>query len=894
MKTNKLVLGILAHVDAGKTTLSENILYTCKAIRSKGRVDHQNTFLDTHSLERERGITIFSKQALFSLGEWEITLLDTPGHVDFGTEMERTLQVLDYAVLVINGNDGVQSHTITLWKLLRRYEIPVFIFVNKMDRPQNDADHLLQELKRRLSADCLDFGLQAEEAEEFYEEIALKEEGLLNRYLEGVLPTGEEIAELVKNRKVFPVYFGSALKDLGVKELLAGISQYVQPGEYSKNLGARVFKIGRDSQNNRLTYVKITGGSLKVKQLLEGKEKKEGRPWQEKVDQIRLYSGDTYTLTEEVRAGAICALTGLGKTWAGEGLGEEKEGILPLLEPVLTYSLELQEGINIHQAYEKLEILCQEDPGLQLIWKEELQEIQIKVMGEIQLEVLKRLIEERFGFQVEFGNGHIVYKETIGNTIEGIGHFEPLRHYAEVHLLMEPLPAGSGLEYGTDCSEDSLEKNWQKLILTHLQEKQHLGVLTGSPITDMRITLVAGKAHPKHTEGGDFRQATYRAVRQGLMKAKSILLEPVYSFTLELPQAQVGRAMADIQRMQGSIAFSEDTSLEEGMSVLVGSCPVAAMGDYHREVLSYTQGKGRLSCLLKGYEPCHDAKKVIEESGYLPQADLENPCSSIFVSHGAGVCVEWDKVEDYMHLEAVYFPAMEECNESVPGIRASLTRKPEAIGTEEIDAILRRASQANQKNKEERDRRGWRRKRAGSMTEAVIGRNKPQPPKETCLLVDGYNIIFAWKELKELAQISLDGARGKLMDILCDYQAMKGCRIILVFDAYRILGHPEEVLDYQNIHVVYTKEAETADQYIEKFAHQHGKDYQITVATSDGLEQIIIRGEGCGLLSARELEEEISRTRECFMENHRMTSKGNKHTLGEYLTFPKEEQTEDE
>ncbi|MGN0306141.1 MAG: NYN domain-containing protein [Lachnospiraceae bacterium] len=883
MKTNKLVLGILAHVDAGKTTLSENILYTCGAIRSKGRVDHGNTFLDTHSLERERGITIFSKQAFFSLGEWEITLLDTPGHVDFGTEMERTLQVLDYAILVINGNDGVQSHTITLWKLLERYEIPVFIFVNKMDRPENDAGRLLKELKSRLSPDCLDFGLKEKDADGFYEELALKEEKLLNGYLEGVLPKQEQIAELVAERQVFLVYFGSALKDNGVKELLEGINCYVRPKEYSPVFGARVFKIGTDSQNNRLTYVKITGGSLKVKQLLEGKEKKEGRPWQEKVDQIRLYSGDSYTLVGEVGAGAVCALTGLGKTRAGEGLGREEEAPLPLLEPVLTYSLKLQEGINVFQAYEKLEILCQEDPGLQMVWKEELQEIQVKVMGEIQLEVLKSLIAERFGFQTEFGAGRILYKETIKNTVEGVGHFEPLRHYAEVHLLLEPLPAGSGLEFATDCSEDMLEKNWQKLILTHLQEKQHLGVLTGSPVTDMRITLLSGKAHPKHTEGGDFRQATYRAIRQGLRKAEAILLEPVYAFTLEVPQTQVGRAMADIQRMQGSAALSEAIPSQEGMSILTGSCPVVTMGDYHREVLSYTQGKGRLNCLLKGYEPCHNQEEAAEASGYLPEADLENPCGSIFCTHGAGVYVEWDKVEEHMHLEAVYRPLEEGKEKKQPEKRQAENSSSDTIDTEEITAILNRTFYANKKGEGNDKKQGWRRKTAEKRTPIGGGRDNPKPKKEACLLVDGYNIIFAWTDLKELAQVSLDGARGKLMDILCDYQAMKGCRLILVFDAYRLQGHPVEILDYHNIHVVYTKEAQTADQYIEKFAHQHSRDYQITVATSDGLEQIIIRGEGCNLLSARELAEEIAYTKALFKEAH-MEKQMGKHTLGEYLS----------
>ncbi len=879
-----ICVGLLAHVDAGKTTLAENLLFACGAITKKGRVDHQNTFLDTHSLERERGITIFSKQAFFSLADWEITLLDTPGHVDFGSEMERTLQVLDYAILVINGSDGVQSHTLTLWKLLRSYEIPVFIFVNKMDRPENDAKRLMQELKKRLSPDCLDFGLEKEEKTIFDEELAVKKECLLEAYLEGQEPGNEEIGELIKERLVFPVYFGSALKDFGVDELLEGMKKYLRAEEYPESFGARVFKIGRDSQNNRLTYIKLTGGSLRVKQLLEG-GRKDGQLWQEKVDQIRLYNGDSYILTQTATAGSVCVVTGLGSTYAGEALGEEafRGELLPFLEPVLTYRLEPQEGVNLHQAYEKLELLCQEDPQLKIEWKERLQEIQIRVMGEIQLEVLKRVIQERFGFQVKFGSGHIIYKETIAAPVEGVGHFEPLRHYAEVHILLEPLPAGRGLEFALDCSEDVLDRSWQRLILTHLQEKQHPGVLTGSPITDMRLTLLTGKAHAKHTEGGDFRQATYRAVRQGLRKAESILLEPVYAFTLEVPVSQVGRAMSDIQRMQGKASILTDIrgKGEEQLAALTGSCPVVTMGDYQREVLAYTQGRGRLSCQLAGYAPCHNTEEVLKEFEYIPEADLENPCGSIFCSHGAGIYVEWDRVEKEMHLEAVYRPGGQSEREPVYSDRsvrsAEISRNLRTIDLEEIDSILNRTFNANRKGKQ-----GWNRKRAEGPAAQVSRSVKPQTRKEPYLLVDGYNVIFAWKDLKELAGVSLDGARGRLMDILCDYQAMKGCRVILVFDAYRLQGHPVEFMDYNNIHVVYTREAETADQYIEKFAHQHGREYQITVATSDGLEQVIIRGQGCALLSARELEEEIKRTREEFLERHQ-PSVGGKHTLGEYL-----------
>lgn len=886
MKSNKLTVGILAHVDAGKTTLSEQILYKCGAITKVGRVDQQNTFLDTHSLEKERGITIFSKQALFSLPDFEITLLDTPGHVDFSTEMERTLQVLDYAILVINGADGVQSHTRTLWKLLKRYEIPVFLFVNKMDQNGVDKVCLLQELKNKLSNDCVDFNASHRE-EEFLEEIAVRDEGLMEAFLEGKSPETDDIRNLIANRQIFPCFFGSALKDFGVDELLEQMNLFMKEKEYGDTFAARVFKIGRDHQNNRLTYMKITGGSLKVKQMLEGLEWGKEEPWSEKADQIRFYSGNSYEMREEAYAGQICAVTGLGKTYAGEGLGVETEDTVAFLEPVLTYRMELAENINVHQAYEKLQILAQEDPALHMEWKEKLGEIYVKVMGEIQIEVLKKLIQDRFSMEVEFGSGYIVYKETIANTVEGVGHFEPLRHYAEAHILLEPLPRGSGLQFDTICSEDILDKNWQRLIMTHLMEKQHVGVLTGSVITDMKMTILTGKAHAKHTEGGDFRQATYRAVRQGLRKAKSVLLEPVYEFVLEVPTAMVGRAMSDVQKMYGDIVISDEQSTAgEGMTILTGTCPVITMQEYQREVLAYTKGCGRLECQMKGYEPCHNTEEVIGQMGYDPDRDLENPCGSVFCSHGAGVTVDWSEVEDHMHLEMVYREEDSSWKEEILEVKAIRRQTSDFIGTEEIDAILNRTYGANKKGSDYIAPQGWNRgkgQRQNERTEAVTKVYKGTTKKESYLLVDGYNIIYAWKELKELAAVSLDGARGKLQDILCDYQAMKGCQLMVVFDAYRLQGHPVEVFDYHNIRVVFTKEAETADQYIEKFAVRHAKEYSITVATSDGLEQVIIRGQGCALLSARDLEEEIKRSKTDFKEQHMEKGMQDRNLLGKYL-----------
>lgn len=872
-----MVIGILAHVDAGKTTLSEAMLYFSGTIRRMGRVDNRDAFLDTYELERSRGITIFSKQAVFSLGGRRMTLLDTPGHVDFSAEMERTLQVLDAAVLVINGMDGVQGHTLTLWRLLKKYGIPVFLFVNKMDQDGTDKEALMKELQGRLSGECIDFTekLSGGDEQEFYENIAMAEEEMLDAFLRQGKIAEEEIRRLVTERKIFPCFFGSALKAIGIDEFLLGLQTYTEEKEYPETFGAKVFKIARDNQGNRLTFLKVTGGKLRARAVIAG-GKGDSR-WEEKVNQIRIYSGEKYTPAEEVPAGTICAVTGLGHTRPGEGLGAEQESFLPLLEPVLTYKIGLPPECDAALLFPKLRQLEEEEPQLHLVWDETLQEIQAKIMGEVQTEILKSLILERFGVNVTFGAGNIVYKETIRRAAEGVGHFEPLRHYAEVHLLLEPGEAGSGLVFSSCCSEDVLDRNWQRLVLTHLGEKEHKGVLVGAPITDMKITLIGGKAHQKHTEGGDFRQASYRAVRQGLMEAGPVLLEPYYDFRLEVPGQMVGRAMADLEKR--SAVFSSPV-LEGEMAVLTGFAPVASMQDYPREAAAYTKGLGKIFCTLRGYEPCHNEEEVIEQSGYEAERDMENPAGSIFCAHGAGFFVEWDEVKDYMHVESCLSGEKSEGPKEEDGFfrrrkREKAAREEEAgkwLGTEEVDAILEKALYANKSGKRKQGKTG--KGKSGNRGNGENGRGLPPGHKEDMvprirvygkdkyLLVDGYNIIFAWNELKELAKVSIDGARGRLMDILCNYQGIRKCHLILVFDAYRVQGHDTEFFDYHNIHVVYTKEAETADQYIEKFAYQHGSKDDVTVATSDGLEQIIIRGKGCALLSARELQEEIQRASE--------------------------------
>ncbi len=860
--------GLLAHVDAGKTTLSEALLYTSGAIRKLGRVDHQDAFLDTYELERNRGITIFSKQAVMNLEDLQITLLDTPGHVDFSAEMERTLQVLDYGILVISGADGVQGHTQTLWQLLKRYHIPVFLFINKMDQPGTDRQLLMEELKKRLDTNCIDFSLPQEE--DWQEQIAMTEEELLEQYLEEGRVDESRIPGLIQERKIFPCFFGSALKMTGVEEFVQGIRKNVVYPVYPEEFGAKVYKIGRDNQNARLTYMKITGGTLKVKTILSNQTemKTEEKIWEEKADQIRIYSGEKYELVNEAAAGTICAVTGLTQTYPGQGLGKEKASELPVLEPVLTYQIRLPQECDVHQMLLKLHQLEEEEPLLHIVWKEELGEIHAQVMGEVQIEILKSLIKERFGVSVEFDAGNIVYKETIKEPVEGVGHFEPLRHYAEVHLLLEPGERGSGMQFAANCSEDVLDRNWQRLILTHLEEKEHKGVLTGSSITDMKITLVTGRAHIKHTEGGDFRQATYRAVRQGLRKAESILLEPYYEFRLEVPSGMVGRAMTDIQRMCGEFA----PPLQEGeMTVLTGTAPVVTMRDYQTQVISYTSGTGRLFCRLKGYFPCHNEEEVVAAAGYDPEGDMENPTGSVFCAHGAGFVVDWDQVEEYMHLESCFTPkktVVSEEKKEIPGYSGDWKAETEAYwkNEKELTEIFERTyGPIRSKSDEEssvRDRRGWKRSRRESISAENSGyrsvaRYKDNSPEKQYLLVDGYNIIFAWDDLKELAEANIDGARTKLMDILCNYQGYKKCTLILVFDAYKVQGNPGNTEKYHNIHVVYTKEAETADQYIEKTVHEIGKKYHVTVATSDRLEQVIILGQGGTRMSARELREEI-------------------------------------
>ena len=843
-----ICLGILAHVDAGKTTLSESMLYTAGSIRKLGRVDHQDAFLDTFELERARGITIFSKQAEFVWKDMEITLFDTPGHVDFSAEMERALQVMDFAVLVISGADGVQGHTVTLWRLLKQYQIPVFLFINKMDQEGTDRELILKELKKRLSDECVCFHelSNLENAEDScLENLAVCEEGMLEEYLETGKLGLDSVVRAVRERKVFPCYFGSALRLEGVEELMEGLRTYMASPAYSHEFGAKVYKIARDEQGNRLTYLKVTGGTLHVKDVLPGTE--------EKINQIRIYSGAKYEAVQSAAAGRVCAVTGPVSTYPGQGLGAEKELDMFILEPVLTYQIQLPEDCDVHQMLLNLKQLEEEEPQLHIVWEEQLGEIHAQLMGEVQTEVLKSMIWERFKVRVEFGEGNIVYKETIEEPVEGVGHFEPLRHYAEVHLLLEPGERGSGLQFTSACSEDVLDRNWQRLILTHLEEKEHKGVLTGAAVTDMKITLTAGRAHLKHTEGGDFRQATYRAVRQGLKKAKSILLEPYYEFRLEMPSDHIGRAMSDIQKMYGRF---DHPGMDGGTAVLTGIVPVATMRGYQREFISYTGGQGRMFCSLRGYEPCHDQEAVISASCYDSEADMENPTGSVFCAHGAGFVVKWDQVEEYMHMEStlktdapeqdsfVYIPPT-----SGSSSRIELTQSElDAIYRRTPDPVKRRAQSApvTVKAPEKKPSDGkWEE------------RQKNKKSRETFLLVDGYNIIFAWEDLSALAEVNIESARDKLMDILCNYQGYKQCTLILVFDAYKVEGNPGEVLKHHNIYVVYTKEAETADQYIEKTVRRIGRGYDVTVATSDALEQVIILGQGAQRMSADGLKEEI-------------------------------------
>lgn len=889
-------IGIVAHVDAGKTTLSESMLYHAGAIRKLGRVDHKDAFLDTDQMERERGITIFSKQAVFRWKDRTITLLDTPGHVDFSAEMERVLQVLDCAVLVVSGADGVQGHTQTLWKLLKRYHIPTFLFVNKMDQEGTDGEKLLKELRKRFGENVVPFVdimtesdcpggkvyLHTKEGavEEVLEELAVCEDDMMEEYLEDGRISLDKVQKAVADRQVFPCYFGSALHSQGVEELLDGLDLYIKDKTYPAEFGAKVYKIARDNQGNRLTYLKVTGGRLKVKDVVEGLN--------EKINQIRIYSGEKFEAVQEVEAGRVCAVTGLENTRPGQGIGAEEESDLPVLEPVLTYQILLPDDCDVHKMLLNLKILEEEEPELHIVWEEQTSEIHVQLMGDVQIKILQRMIKERFGVLVEFGEGSIVYKETITAPVEGVGHFEPLRHYAEVHLRLEPGERGSGMQFAAECSEDILDRNWQRLVLTHLEEKEHKGVLTGSPITDMKITLTSGRAHQKHTEGGDFRQATYRAVRQGLKKADSILLEPYYEFRMELPSENVGRAMTDIQNMSGKFGTP---MIEEETTVLTGSAPVSLMRGYQKEFTAYTGGRGRMAVSLKGYDICHNQEEVLAESTYDSEADLANPTGSVFCAHGAGFVVDWDEVEEYMHMEHTLESGnddeMDVMEVTLPKRRHSsieLTR-------EELDAIYVRTPDPK-KNRSTgpvtvRVKEKTREPGSAYQDPKWEARRRAKAGTEEYLLVDGYNIIFSWEELKELSERDIGAARGKLADILSNYQGFRKCTLILVYDAYKVEGNPGEVMKYHNIYIVYTKEAETADQYIEKTVRRIAKNADVTVATSDGLEQVIIMGQGAHRMSAPGLKEEV----ELALKELRGEHLGRQVNLKNYLLDYLDEET---
>ena len=863
-KENKrhLITGILAHVDAGKTTLSESMLYISGNIRNLGRVDHKDAFLDNNIIERERGITIFSKQAVINSGDVVITLLDTPGHVDFQAEMERAIQVMDYAILVISAMDGVQGHTLTLWKLLKLYNIPVFIFVNKMDQNGACKEEILEGLAKDLGSGCIDFDgvkdLRAAD-EQWAENTAMCDEELLNDYLEEGIINEDLLKQAIAKRNVYPCFFGSALKVQGVEEFMEGLERFTIDKKYSDKFGARVYKIARDNQGNRLTYMKVTGGGFKVKDILPTVN--------EKVNQIRIYSGEKFDVVNEVGPGEVCTVTGLSSTYPGMGIGIEKNQEFTVLEPVLTYQLELPPGTDNHTMLTKLKQLEEEDPKLHVVWNEKNSKIYMQLMGEVQIEILKRIIWDRFAVRVEFGQGQVVYKETIKNAVEGVGHFEPLRHYAEVHLLLEPLERGMGLKFDTDVSEDVLDKNWQRLILTHLEEKQHKGVLTGSDITDMKITLITGRAHQKHTEGGDFRQATYRAVRQGLMKAENILLEPWYEVKMEVPLNLMGRALTDIQKMHGETNTPET---EGDKAVVTGEVAVSSFGEYMKEFLSYTGGKGRISCNLKGYKECYDQDSIVEKTAYDPEADLDNPADSVFCAHGAGYVVPWEKVEENMHLESPLKNKEEENTVTYAPLKRRAYESHIELTEEELDAIYQKTVLPKKRNYNTSPVT-IKSKTVTETDKKWLEKRKEKAVKEEYLLVDGYNIIFAWEELKALAEVNIDSAREKLADIMSNYQGYRKCTLILVFDAYKIEGHIEEVVKYHNIYIVYTKEAETADQYIEKTVKKMNRKYDVTVATSDGLEQIIILGQGAMRLSAMGLLEEVrdmeKEIREEFLKN---------------------------
>lgn len=847
----KLVAGILAHVDSGKTTLSEAMLYRAGEIRRLGRVDHGDAFLDTNEIERDRGITIFSKQAQLSFGDTELCLLDTPGHVDFSTETERTLCVLDYAVLVISGTDGIQNHTETLWELLIRYNVPVFIFINKMDISEKSRAELMDEIKQRLDDGCIDFS-----SDSFFEDAAMCDEQLMESYLADGTITAMQLAAAISKRRVFPCCFGSALKLDGVDEFLNLIDKYTAEPKRGKDFGAKVFKIAEDERGERLTYLKVSGGILKVKDELSSRPDSR-EVWAGKVNQIRIYSGAKFNAVDEAGAGTICAVTGLSKTYPGEGIGAEENTVENILQPVLSYSVDIKDGTDLHTALNNLRKLEEEEPQLHIIWNERLQEIHVQLMGEVQLEVLRRIIKERFGLSVDFGKGSIAYKETILGETEGVGHYEPLRHYAEVHLMLEAGKPGSGLKFRTNCSEDNLERNWQRLIMTHLEEKTHLGVLTGSPITDMKITLTAGRAHKKHTEGGDFRQATYRAVRQGLMSAESVLLEPWYNFKLEVPQELIGRAMNDIQQMSGEFSQPE---LVGDMSVLSGTAPVSEMRDYFSDVTGYTGGRGRLSCVIGGYRPCHNADDVIAEFGYDAESDIENTPDSVFCSHGAGYTVKWDEVRNHMHIDSGF-----DSNNSLQITQQNVSEYVSKIADDnELMQIFERTYGKIRRDVYTAMDTVKRRRPKEAGTNKYKGKPLPEGPEY--LLIDGYNIIFAWEDLKRIAEDNLEDARNRLVDRLCNYRGVSPYEIILVFDAFKVKGGKGEVEKMHNITVVYTKEAETADSYIEKVSHRLSRRHRVRVATSDGMEQMIILGNGAQRVSAREFEKEVKQAESAIKE----------------------------
>ena len=847
----RLTIGILAHVDAGKTTLSEMLLYKTGEIRKLGRVDHGDTFLDNNSLERSRGITIFSKQAVLKHDDCIISLLDTPGHIDFSVEAERVLQVLDYAVLVISGSDGVQSHTETLWRLLSRYNIPTFLFINKMDIAEKQNSDLIDELAKRFGTGFIDFSADRS-SEAFYEAVSMCDNILMEQFLENGSVNDGDIVSAIAGRRIFPCCFGSALKDIGVDEFIEALCGYTARPVFGNEFGAKVFKIADDGQGNRLSYMKITGGSLKVRTAVSDHDKK----WTEKINQIRIYSGAKFQAVDEAESGTVCAVTGLTKTVTGQGLGAERDSFSPVIEPVLSYRIDLPPDVDAHTALSKLRILEEEDPQLHIVWNEQLQEIHIALMGKIQLEILKSIIAERFGMNVDFSNGGITYKETIENKVEGVGHYEPLRHYAEVHLILEPAERGSGVKLCSSCREDDLDKNWQRLILSNLQEKTHLGVLTGSPLTDVKITLASGRAHLKHTEGGDFRQASWRAVRNGLMKAKSVLLEPRYDFKLEIPNENVGRALTDIQQMCGE--FEPPVSNGE-TTVIIGNAPVSEIQDYHSDVISYTHGRGRLICTVKGYFPCHNQDEVVAAAGYDPESDLDNSADSVFCAHGAGFNVKWNEVGSYMHLESALKERSDDFFEPITRQQVSSYRD-RLVEDKELMEIFERTYGPIKRDK-----------RTAMYTEKEPASSKkvkasPIPKGPEYLLVDGYNIIFAWDELKKAAEDNLDLARNMLINTLCNYQGFRQCNLILVFDAYKVKGSVGEVEKVNNITVVYTKEAETADTYIEKATHDLSKEHRVRVATSDNLEQTIILGNGAYRISASEFYDEIKRTEKAIRE----------------------------